>query len=93
MPSGCRRLPARNVGFAPAAAHAACPSVRGTWCEEVFGPRPLRQWALSFPYPLRFLFASKPEAVGPVLGIVHRVNSEWLADQLASSGAQRSAAR
>ena len=36
---------------------------------------------LSFPYPLRFLFASKPEAIGPVLGIVHRVIAGWLADQ------------
>ena len=32
-------------------------------------------------YPLRFLFASKPEAIGPVLGIVHRVIAGWLADQ------------
>ncbi|MCZ5921634.1 transposase, partial [Escherichia coli] len=35
----------------------------------------------SFPNPLRFLFASKPEAIGPVLGIVHRVIAGWLADQ------------
>jgi len=31
--------------------------------------------------PLRFLFASKPEAIGPVLGIVHRVIAGWLADR------------
>jgi len=49
--------------------------------EEVFGPRPVRQWVLSFPYPLRFLFASKPDAIGPVLGIGHRVIAGWLADQ------------
>ncbi|CDI95254.1 protein PvdI(3) [Pseudomonas aeruginosa PA38182] len=49
--------------------------------DEVFGPRPVRQWVLSFPYPLRFLFASKPEAIGPVLGIVQRVIAGWLADQ------------
>ncbi|EMG9006876.1 transposase, partial [Pseudomonas aeruginosa] len=30
---------------------------------------------------MRFLFASKPEAIGPVLGIVHRVIAGWLADQ------------
>jgi len=41
--------------------------------EDVFGPRPVRQWVLSFPYPLRFPFASKPDAIGPVLGIVHSV--------------------
>jgi len=49
--------------------------------EEVFGAHPVRQWVLSFPYPLRFLFASKPEAIGPVLGIVHRLIAGWLADQ------------
>jgi len=47
--------------------------------EDVFGPRPVRQWLLSVPVPLRFLFASKPEAIGPVLGIVHRVIAGWLA--------------
>jgi len=26
--------------------------------EEVFGPRPVRQWVLSVPVPLRFLFTS-----------------------------------
>ena len=49
--------------------------------EEVSGPRPVRQWVLSVPVPLRFLFASKPEAIGPVLAIVHRVIARWLADQ------------
>ncbi|MBS0473762.1 MAG: hypothetical protein JSR28_01275, partial [Proteobacteria bacterium] len=36
---------------------------------------------LFLPYPLRFLFASKPEAIGPVLGIVQRVIAGWLANQ------------
>ena len=29
--------------------------------DEVFPNRPTRQWVLSFPYPLRFLFAHRPE--------------------------------
>ena len=58
--------------------------------DEVFGPRPVRQWVLSFPYPLRFLFASKPDAIGPVLGIVHRVIASWLADQ---AGVDRASAQ
>jgi hypothetical protein len=33
----------------------------------------MRQWAFSFPFQLRFLFASRPEIMGRVLGIVHRV--------------------
>lgn len=72
--------PARSAGSARVAARDAWPSARHL-VEEVFGPRPVRQWVLSFPYPLRFLFASKPEAIGPVLGIVQRVIAGWLADQ------------
>ena len=41
--------------------------------DEVFPEQPVRQWVLSVPYPLRFLFASRPAVMGRVLGIVHRV--------------------
>ncbi len=40
--------------------------------DEVFPEQPVRQWVLSVPYPLRFLFASHPAVMGPVLGIVYR---------------------
>ena len=40
--------------------------------EEVFPKQPVRQWVLSVPYPLRLLFASRPEVMGPTLGIVNR---------------------
>jgi hypothetical protein len=43
--------------------------------DDVFGARPVRQWVLSFPYRLRFLFASKPDAIGPVLAVVRRVSA------------------
>lgn len=39
--------------------------------DEVFPEEPVRQWVLSAPYPLRFLFASRPEVTGRVLGIVY----------------------
>jgi hypothetical protein len=32
----------------------------------------MRQWVLSVPFPLRFLFASQPKIMGKVLGIVYR---------------------
>jgi hypothetical protein len=41
--------------------------------DEVFPEQPVRQWVVSFPYPLRFLFASRPGTMGQVLGIVYRV--------------------
>ena len=40
--------------------------------DEVFPEQAVRQWVLSFPYPLRFLFASRPAIMGEVLGIVYR---------------------
>ncbi len=40
--------------------------------DEVFPEQPVRQWVLSVPYPLRFLFASRPAIMGRVLGIVYR---------------------
>jgi hypothetical protein len=49
--------------------------------EEGFGPKQVRQWVLRIPVPLRFLFASKPDAIGPMLGNVHRVIAGGLADQ------------
>ena len=35
--------------------------------DEVFPKQPVRQWVLSFPYPLRFLFASGAAITGQVL--------------------------
>ena len=34
--------------------------------------QPGRQWVLSFPFQLRFLFGSRPVITGQVLGIVYR---------------------
>jgi hypothetical protein len=40
--------------------------------DEVLPEQPIRQWVLSFPFQLRFLFASSPELMCRVLGIVYR---------------------
>ena len=40
--------------------------------EHVLPEQPIRQWVLSFPYPLRFLFATRPAVLTQVLGIVYR---------------------
>jgi len=39
---------------------------------------PLRQWVISFPFPLRYLFAAHPRAMGKVLGIIYRAISTHL---------------
>ena len=79
---GLRGLIAAKRGFCPSCGARRMAESARHLVEEVFGPRPVRQWVLSFPYPLRFLFASKPEAIGPVLVIVQRVIAGWLADQV-----------
>ncbi len=41
--------------------------------DEVLPRLPMRQWVLSVQFQLRFLFASQPQVMGRVLGIVYRV--------------------
>jgi hypothetical protein len=43
--------------------------------DEVLPEKPIHQWALSFPFQLRFLFASRPELMGRALRIVYRAIS------------------
>ena len=50
---------------------------------------PVRQWVLSFPIPLRILFAAHPELLTPVLRIIHRVIARFLLKQ---AGLKRTAA-
>ena len=40
--------------------------------DEVFPGQPVRRRVLSDPYLMRFLFASRPDVMGRVLGIVYR---------------------
>ena len=46
--------------------------------DEVFPHKPLRQWVLSFPFPLRLLFAKDPQIMGLVLNLIHRAISTYL---------------
>jgi hypothetical protein len=89
MPNDWWHSVANAAASARVAAHGAWPRARGIWW-NVFGVQPVRQWVLSFPYPLRLLFASKPDAIGPVLGIMQRAIAGWLADR---AGVKANAAR
>ena len=57
--------------------------------DEVIPRVPVRQWVLSFPIPLRILFAAHPELLTPVLRIIHRVIARFLLKQ---AGLKRTAA-
>ena len=47
--------------------------------------QPTRQWVLSLPIPLRFLLASRPQEIGPILKIVYNCIAQAL---ITSSGIQ-----
>ena len=53
--------------------------------DEVLPEQPVRQWVLSFPFQLRFLFASRPEVMGRVLGIVYRAIETRLIQRFGSA--------
>ena len=56
--------------------------------DRVIPKVPVRQWVLSFPIPLRSLFAVHPELLAPVLQIIHRVIATHRLRQGASNAAK-----
>jgi ribosomal protein S27E len=62
----------KRRGFCPSCGARRMAESAALLADEVFPEQPVRQWVLSFPYPLRFLFASRPSLMGQVLGIVYR---------------------
>jgi len=46
--------------------------------DHVLPEQPIRQWVLTFPFPLRFLFAAQPQVLSQVLGVVYRAISAYL---------------
>ena len=63
----------KRRGFCPSCGVRRMAESAALLVDEVLPEQPMRQWVLSFPFQLRFLFASRPEIMGRVLGIVYRV--------------------
>ncbi len=63
----------KRRGFCPSRGTRRMAESAALLVDEVLPEQPMRQWVLSFPFQLRFLFASRPEIMGRVLGIVYRV--------------------
>jgi ribosomal protein S27E len=62
----------KRRGFCPSCGARRMAESAALLLDEVFPEQPMRQWVLSFPFPLRFLFASRPAIMNQVLGIVYR---------------------
>ncbi|MBT3039875.1 MAG: transposase zinc-binding domain-containing protein [Candidatus Thiodiazotropha sp. (ex Codakia orbicularis)] len=68
----------KRRGFCPSCGARRMAESAALLVDEVLPEQPIRQWVLSFPFQLRFLFASRPQLVGRILGIVYRVLSAQL---------------
>jgi hypothetical protein len=62
----------KRRGFCPSCAAQRMTESAALLVDEVLPREPVRQWVLSVPFPLRYLFATDPVAMGAVLGIVYR---------------------
>lgn len=71
----------KRRGFCPSCGARRMAESAALLVDEVLPEQPVRQWVLSFPFQLRFLFASRPEIMGRVLGIVYRVIATHLVKQ------------
>ena len=62
----------KKRGFCPSCGARRMADSAALLVDEILPHQPMRQWVLSVPFPLRFLFASNPQVMTRVLGIVHR---------------------
>ena len=83
----------KRRGFCPSCGARRMAESAALLVDEVLPHEPMRQWVLSFPFQLRFLFASRPELMGKVLGIVYRaiashlIKKAGLTQKMAKTGA------
>jgi len=68
----------KRRGFCPSCGARRMAESAALLVDEVFPHAPIRQWVLSFPFQLRFLFARDPAIMSQVLGLVHRTLSTYL---------------
>ena len=82
----CRRehlllFSCKRRGFCPSCGARRMAESAALLVDEVFPDQPVRQWVLSIPIPLRFLFANRPSVMSGVLRLVYRCLSSWVIKQ------------
>jgi hypothetical protein len=68
----------KRRGFCPSCGARRMVESAAHLVDHVFPEAPVRQWVLTFPFPLRFLFANDPQALSAVLAVVQRAISTFL---------------
>jgi ribosomal protein S27E len=62
----------KRRGFCPSCGARRMAESAALLVDDILPEAPVRQWVLSFPFALRFLFATRPAVMGRVMGIVYR---------------------
>ena len=83
---GCRHehlvaFSCKRRGFCPSCGARRMVESAAHLVDHVFLEAPVRQFVLTFPFPLRFLLAAKPKALTEVLAVVQRGISTFLIRQ------------
>ena len=78
----------KRRGFCPACGARRMAETAAHLVEHVIPHVPVRQWVVSFPIPLRHLFASQPHLLSPVLQVIHRALSTFVRHQAGVTHAQ-----
>jgi ribosomal protein S27E len=83
---GCRNehlvaFSCKRRGFCPSCGARRMVESSAHLVDHVFPEQPVRQWVLTFPFPLRFLLSANPKALTDVLGVVHRGIATFLVRQ------------
>ncbi|HVW99070.1 MAG TPA: transposase, partial [Candidatus Babeliaceae bacterium] len=68
----------KKRGFCPSCGAKRMIESAALLVDDILTRQPYRQWVLSVPYPLRFLFANQPVVLNSVLKIVHRTIETYL---------------
>jgi len=71
----------KRRGFCPSCGARRMVDSAALLVDEVLPKQAMRQWVLSVPFQLRFLFASYPHLMGKALGIVYRAIATHLIHQ------------
>jgi len=78
----------KRRGFCPACGARRMAETAAHLVEQVIPHVPVRQWVVSFPIPLRHLFATQPHLLSSVLQVIHRALSTFVIHQAGLTHAQ-----
>ena len=71
----------KRRGFCPSCGARRMAETAAHLVDHVIPHVPVRQWVMSFPIPLRHLFATHPHLLSPVLRVINRAISTFLIKQ------------